>query len=345
MTTKDAASLSSSLLKRGTRDQSHGFVLGRGAPEGENAVGVERPDQGLDQPPEPLETALRAQRDEGGGSRAAEVDQAMPDPKGGADDPLSKLVSGVVQRYNQAFPFDPFIASPASRSSPAAKPAEKPADQSRPGSTADVPESRDPGALAGPITGPASPIERRDRPCDPVGGSLDVLAQRIETMVQASVEPAEPADNRRETEPAVRPDRRGHEDLGPCSEDPEPSVGPPSAAADPAPSRQTQEIVEALRRGERGRAEQLFGRLTGLTPAEVDRMLYHSNGDTLAAACRSVNMEQLQFVSLFLMIRSATGATESVDDSDFRGTMAAFGDMSQAQAEALLAEWRQGSVS
>ncbi len=70
-------------------------------------------------------------------------------------------------------------------------------------------------------------------------------------------------------------------------------------------------------------------------------MLYRSDGEKLAAACRHIEMEQLQFVSLFIMIRKALSTTESVDIVDLKQAMTVFNGMSGDLAKSLLIAWRQ----
>ncbi|MDH3968093.1 MAG: DUF2336 domain-containing protein, partial [Rhodospirillales bacterium] len=91
-----------------------------------------------------------------------------------------------------------------------------------------------------------------------------------------------------------------------------PRQGPRSASTDDLPAaslgEQTaggdaQHLVQALRQGEIERAEALFGRMTGLSAGSVRRVLYGAEGRNLAIACRALGIEQLQFVSIFMLSR------------------------------------------
>ena len=331
MTSKDVASLSSSLLKRGTRDRSHGFVLGRADSEPGPAAAADHVPTNVpgDPPPAP----------DGGGHGISADDLST------GDDPLARMVRGVVQRYNQAFPFDPFFGSPSP------PPGRRVEDPPRDHQAVDPPrpEATD-AAVSEPVPSPQRPSAGRGWD-DPVEGSLGALAKRVERIVQQTVEAADTAARLRPLAPDVAP--RPAEDLGRAvagsegAERPDPVAGsvPSSDLADGPSSAACQEVVAALRRGERAEAERCFARLTGLTAAEVDRMLSQSDSEALAAACRSVGMEQLQFVSLFLMTRSTSGTADSVDVAELKRATEAFGELSAERARTLLQAWRQSAGS
>ena len=417
MTSKDVASLSASLLRRGTRDKSHGFVLGRTPPATEKV-----PPQ-ADSPAVPSFGATVESKQEPG-SR----DRTSADSYGGADaqrsavvpgdgvsesggnreaagpDPLADMVRGVVQRYNQAFPFDPFFATPLTDRTTQPTPGQG-RGQDRP--MAQVDRRMPP---AGSHEGPAPRLEAasgdggENSVGDPLDGSLGALARRIEAIVQRTVEGttapaarvspqndrptgsrASPEDETSAAvqegerhgsgEPVVGTEPEGARAEGPARQEGSDSilgakgaavarvgtVSESSAPLDPKPAGApdsaspsslvhgdlalAQQVIEALRRGERAKADELFGALTGLTAGEVDRMLSEPDGEVLAAACRSLGMEQLQFVSLLLMTRKASSPMETVHAADLKQILEVFAEMSMDRAQELLRAWRLGTGS
>ena len=83
-----------------------------------------------------------------------------------------------------------------------------------------------------------------------------------------------------------------------------PSGGEPEGA---------QRLVQALRSGDVPAAEKIFGEMTRLQPVAVLRVLYTAEAKDLALACRALGMEQLQFVSIFIMTRKLGLGEEALD--------------------------------
>ena len=106
-----------------------------------------------------------------------------------------------------------------------------------------------------------------------------------------------------------------------------------------------QSLVQALREGDIGSAETMFGRMTGLKPMQVLRVLYAPGGEDLALACRAVGLEQLQFVSIYIMTRKLGLGEEALDPRGLARIVAVFEASDPEEAERTLADWRNKEAS
>ena len=112
----------------------------------------------------------------------------------------------------------------------------------------------------------------------------------------------------------------------------------------PAPTTQNADrLVEALRSADIAEAEDIFSALTGLDHVEVLRLLYGPDGRDLALACRAVGMEQLQFVSVYILSRKLGLGEESLDPRELTRIVAFFEAIDEAEAVVELAAMRAGA--
>ncbi len=107
-----------------------------------------------------------------------------------------------------------------------------------------------------------------------------------------------------------------------------------------APSDAAQALVQALRAADLALAESLFGDLTGLSSSDVLRVLYAPGGEDLALACRALGLEQLQFVSIFIMTRKLGLGEEALDPKELARIVGLFEVTDPAEADQALASWR-----
>lgn len=127
--------------------------------------------------------------------------------------------------------------------------------------------------------------------------------------------------------------------------------GPPRQASSPADQRPeahlgedddrsaAQPLVQALRNGELARAEELFGRLTGLTTSHVRRVLYGGEGRNLAIACRALGIEQLQFVSIFMLSRRLGLGERALEPRKLTQIVSFFDQTEAEAARKTLKQW------
>lgn len=107
-----------------------------------------------------------------------------------------------------------------------------------------------------------------------------------------------------------------------------------------APGDAAQALVQALRAADLALAETLFGDLTGLSSSDVLRVLYAPGGEDLALACRALGLEQLQFVSIFIMTRKLGLGEEALDPKELARIVGLFEVTDPAEADQALASWR-----
>lgn len=107
-------------------------------------------------------------------------------------------------------------------------------------------------------------------------------------------------------------------------------------------------LVKALRSADLGTAETLFGRLAGLSPVATLAVLYDPKGEDLALTCRALSMDQLQFVSVYILSRKLGLGEEALAPQDLARLVALFeaSDLDEARARLKgLQEGRAGSAA
>jgi hypothetical protein len=101
-------------------------------------------------------------------------------------------------------------------------------------------------------------------------------------------------------------------------------------------------LVDALRSADIAEAEEVFAAMTGLGQVDVLRLLYGPEGKDLALVCRAMGLEQLQFVSVYILARKLGLGEEALDARELARIVAYFDALDETEAEAALAGWRAG---
>jgi hypothetical protein len=101
-------------------------------------------------------------------------------------------------------------------------------------------------------------------------------------------------------------------------------------------------LVDALRSADIAEAEEVFATMTGLGQVEVLRLLYGPDGRDLALVCRAMGLEQLQFVSVYILARKLGLGEEALDARELARIVAYFDALDETEAESALAAWRAG---
>jgi hypothetical protein len=99
-------------------------------------------------------------------------------------------------------------------------------------------------------------------------------------------------------------------------------------------------LVDALRSADIAEAEEIFADMTGLGQVEVLRLLYGPEGRDLALVCRAMGLEQLQFVSVYILARKLGLGEEALDARELARVVAYFDALDESEVEAALASWR-----
>ncbi len=102
---------------------------------------------------------------------------------------------------------------------------------------------------------------------------------------------------------------------------------------------QAAELVQVLRNGDLDRAETIFGRMTGLSTGHVRRVLYGSEGRNLAIACRALDIDQLQFISIFMLSRRLGLGEKALEPRKLTHIASYFDQTDGAAARKTLNQW------
>ncbi len=106
------------------------------------------------------------------------------------------------------------------------------------------------------------------------------------------------------------------------------------------PGEGGERLVRALREADIAEAEEIFALMTGLGHMTVLRLLYGLDGRDLAVACKALGMEQLQFVSVYILSRKLGLGEETLDSRDLARVVSFFENCDETEAIACLSAWR-----
>ena len=102
-----------------------------------------------------------------------------------------------------------------------------------------------------------------------------------------------------------------------------------------------QRLIHILRDGEVSLFEAVLGRMTGLEPPRLQRVLYDSGGRSLAIVCRATGIEKPVFASLFLLSRKGRPSEKVGDPQEVAQVMALFDRIDPEAARHVLRLWRR----
>lgn len=99
-------------------------------------------------------------------------------------------------------------------------------------------------------------------------------------------------------------------------------------------------LVKTLRKGEVALFEAIFGELVELPLHLVRRFVYEPGGETLAIACRAVEIDKGDFASIFLLSRAARPGEKLVDPTELSRVIAFYDRVRPEAAKVVLRRWR-----
>lgn len=126
--------------------------------------------------------------------------------------------------------------------------------------------------------------------------------------------------------------------------DPGPRCGPAEALAaqmDAQTEITPQRMIHILRDGEVSLFEAVLGRMTGLEPPRLQRVLYDSGGRSLAIVCRATGIEKPVFASLFLLSRKGRPSEKVSDPQEVAQVMALFDRIDPEAARHVMRLWQR----
>ncbi len=102
-----------------------------------------------------------------------------------------------------------------------------------------------------------------------------------------------------------------------------------------------QQMVHVLRDGEVSLFEALLGHMSGLETPRLQRVIYESDGRSMAIVCRAVGIEKPVFASLFLLCRKGRPSEKLGDSQEVAEVMALFDRIDQEAAASVLRLWQR----
>jgi uncharacterized protein (DUF2336 family) len=99
-------------------------------------------------------------------------------------------------------------------------------------------------------------------------------------------------------------------------------------------------LVQALRRGEVELFVALFAEYSGLRPVLIRRFILEAGGEGLASACKALDVEKSDFVSLFVLSRQARPGEKVVDPTELAGTVSLYDRINSDTAAKVLSRWK-----
>ncbi len=100
-------------------------------------------------------------------------------------------------------------------------------------------------------------------------------------------------------------------------------------------------LIQVLRQGEIPLFEALFGKLSGLTPERVVKVLYESGGESLAIACRALDMPKTTFATTYLLSRRSESGRRVADPRALAHVLGLFDKINPKSAQDVLKSWRR----
>ena len=114
-----------------------------------------------------------------------------------------------------------------------------------------------------------------------------------------------------------------------------------AAQLDPKTQITPQGMIHILRDGEVSLFEAALGRVTGLEPPRLHRVLYDPGGRSLAIVCRATGIEKPVFASLFLLSRKGRPSEKVTDPQEVAQVMALFDRIDPEAARYVLRLWQR----
>ncbi len=131
---------------------------------------------------------------------------------------------------------------------------------------------------------------------------------------------------------------------GTKSEAAEPSAKPATVLAeslDQAKAVTPELLVQVLRQGEVALFEALFGRLSGILPPRLQRVIYEPGGHDLAIVCRALDIPKSDFGLIYTLVRRARPGHESLPAQAVSQLMGYFDELEAPAAQQVLRQWRR----
>jgi len=100
-------------------------------------------------------------------------------------------------------------------------------------------------------------------------------------------------------------------------------------------------LIQTLRQGEIQLFEALFSKLGNIPIRLVQRMMFESDGEALAVACRAFGIFKPDFASIFLLSRKARPGDKIVDPNELSRALDIFDRTDMALASKIVRRWQR----
>jgi len=100
-------------------------------------------------------------------------------------------------------------------------------------------------------------------------------------------------------------------------------------------------LIQTLRQGEIQLFEALFSKLGSIPIRLVQRMMFESDGEALAVACRAFGIFKADFASIFLLSRKARPGDKIVDPNELSRALDIFDRTDNALASKIVRRWQR----
>jgi len=100
-------------------------------------------------------------------------------------------------------------------------------------------------------------------------------------------------------------------------------------------------LIQVLRQGEIPLFEALFGKLSRMSAARTSRVLYESGGESLAIACRALDMPKTAFATILLLSRRAEPGEKASNPRILAHMLTLFDKIDSKAAREVLKIWQR----
>lgn len=102
-------------------------------------------------------------------------------------------------------------------------------------------------------------------------------------------------------------------------------------------------LVQVLRQGEVPLFEAMFGKMSGLRPRLLRRMLFEPGGEALAILCKAVGIDKTDFASIFMLSRKARNNDRVTNPQELKRILDLFDRIQPDAADRMLKKWQRDS--
>lgn len=103
----------------------------------------------------------------------------------------------------------------------------------------------------------------------------------------------------------------------------------------------TETMIRVLRQGEIPLFEAMLGKLTGLRPRLLRRILFEPGGEALAVIGKAVDFAKADFATIYMLTRRARSADRTINPRDLTRVLALYDRIQAEVARSMLLRWQR----